>query len=429
MQHRRIRGAISLVLTVALAACTAPVDEPSPSSDPAATAPAASAVPSATPVAVLSPSVEPGATPVTTASPGRTATATSAPAGGWVGPQRVGTRPYDELSLVLDKDGVAHAAAELNDAIFYLTNASGRWTRERVTTHLEGGSDREPSIAYDPVDGYLSVAFTRYSRYECFELGCYPADSLGISVLNNYGSEWSQPIVAARSNAVRPVLRIGNAGDHLAYELVGRRNTWVHHASPYDPGPTWNDTRLGVGHSPSLQVGSDDLPRIAFIDEGVFYAVAESPAGPFDVEPVPGVAGWPELLLGDTDQPHIVYTGWDEPWSILHTTWNGSSWTASTVIAADQLVDEAAIDAGGAIHLIYDVIDSADEDDQGLWYATNRAGAYEAVQIDQSTRAAIDGPAAASALAIDSLGRPHVLYVVPFDDGRNGLYYAIGPGG
>jgi hypothetical protein len=427
----RRRSGTLIAILLAISACAAPIDQPTPG--PTTVFPAPGTMPAATDIpspsaAPVTPGPTSDATAEPTAGPTAAPTASAPPLDVWVGPDRVGTRRYDELSLVIDSDGIAHAAAELNDAIFYLTNASGSWTRERITTPLAGGSDREPSIAYDVLDDFVSIAFTRYSTYDCFELGCFPADSTGIFVLSKYGSEWSQPVGVAGTNAVRPVLRAGNGSIHIAYELVGRRNTWVHHATPADPGPSWNDTRLGVGSSPSLQVGSDGLPRIVFIDDDVFYAVAQSQTGPFDIEQVAGIQGWPELLLGRADQPHIVYTGWDEPWSILHTAWNGSSWTAPDLIAHDELADEASIDAADAIHVLFNAIDSGDEDDDGLWYTSNRGGSYQARQIDQSTRAAIDGPVAASALAIDRFNRPHILYVVPFGN-RAGLYYAIGPGG
>ena len=429
--NRRWSGTLAALLLLAVA-CAAPADQSTPgpteASPSAPTTAGATAAPPTTPTAApqtagptADPSVEP--TSGSTSAPTRTAP----PLDVWVGPERVGTRSYDALSLIIDGDGLAHAAAELNDGIFYLTNASGSWTRERLTTPPEGGSDREPSIALDPVDGYLAIAFTRYGRYDCFELGCFPADSMGIYVIHNLPGEWSELIEAVSGSAVRPDLRIGG-GEHLAYELIGTDDSWVHHATAGQPGPTWIDTRLGVGSSPSLQLGSDGLPRIAYVDDGVQYATTVSPDGPFSIEQVPGIDGSPDLLLDSADVPHLVYSSFDDPTAILHSERAGESWTAPDLIVADRFASQSAIDGNGTFHVIYDAYDSADEDDDGLWYATNRQGSYALHQIDRSIRAFVDGPGAASALAVDRFNRPHFLYVVIYPDDRVGLYYAIGPG-
>jgi hypothetical protein len=414
------------VLCVFIAACATPVAPP--------TTPSAGATPSPGRTAALTPSasLSPSPTPPPTPSAEPTVSPTANPSveptpTGWIGPERISTRAYEELSLVIDNDGIAHAAAELNDGIFYLTNASGSWTRERISTPVTGGSDRNPSMTYDADEDYLAISFTRYGRYECYELGCYPANSLGIYVVTNYSGTSSEPFAVTGPDTDYHELRAGRGQLHLTYEALGGEASFIHHATDSGPGPTWVDVRLTEGHSPSLQVGRDGLPRIAFNDDGVFFATAASTDGPFSVERVPAIVGWPELLLGEDDVPHIVFTSWEDPWSIMHTIWTGSGWGEPELIALDEIAGAAAVDGRGALHLIYDVYDTADELDEGLWYATNRAGAFEHRQLDQSTRVVPDGAGATSALAVDRAGRAHFLFTVPFDDRRAGLYYAIGP--
>jgi hypothetical protein len=424
MAAKRLIGPV--VLSVFITACAAPA-APSPT-------PSAGATPSPAHSAPLTPSTTPppGATPPPTPSAEPTVIPTASPnteptPTGWIGPERISTRAYEQLSLVIDNDGIAHAAAELNDGIFYLTNASGSWTRERVSTPVAGGSDRNPSMTYDADEDYLALSFTRYGLYECYELGCYPANSLGIYVVTNYSGTWSAPFAVTGSDTDYHQLRAGRGQLHLAYEALGGESSFVHHATDSSPGPTWVDVRLAEGHSPSLQVGRDGLPRIAFNDDGVFFATASSTDGPFSVERVPAIVGWPELLLGEDDVAHIVFTSWEDPWSIMYTTSTGSGWSEPELIALDEIAGAAAVDGSGALHLIYDVYDTADESDEGLWYATNRAGSFEHRQLDQSTRVVPDGAGATSAIAVDRAGRAHFLFTVPFDDSRAGLYYAIGP--
>jgi hypothetical protein len=58
---------------------------------------------------------------------------------------------------MVDDAGIAHAAAELDGAIYYLTNAGGSWTRDPVS-RPDAGAGRDPQIAID-ADGSLVVAY------------------------------------------------------------------------------------------------------------------------------------------------------------------------------------------------------------------------------------------------------------------------------
>jgi hypothetical protein len=422
-------GVALIALVLAMVACAAPVEQPSPSPGQSVAAPSDSASPAAAqptspqPTASASPVVTPSPSPVPPATP----TPSAVPVGGWIGPDRISTRDYDELSLVIDYDGIAHAAAVLNNGIFYLTNASGSWTRERVSTPLAGGADGQPSITYDPEQGYLAIAYTSFSRFDCFELGCFPAGSRGIDAVYNRAGSWSEPYSLTEDRSAHGVLRPGIDTAHLAFEHTLRGTTYVSHV--IDEGLGMNF--VGEGHSPSLQVGSDGLPRFAFIDEGVFFAQAEQPHSEYTIEPVAGVEGWPHLLLDDRDVPHLIYTSWDDRPAILHTARLDSTWSTPDLVVAGHYATAAAIDPAGAFHVIYDAFDSEDEADDGLWYVTNRDGSYRARQIDRSTRVLVDGPEASSALAVDRAGRPHFLYMVLLDESGDynpSLYYAIGPG-
>jgi hypothetical protein len=435
-----------LMLALLLGACAAPAEKAA-TAEPTGTAAAGASPPIgpvyATPSAALEATASPSPLPValspsSSPSPVPTAgaSATSPPTGptlpapgpdGWIGPLRVSTRDYEGLSLVVDTRGVAHAAAELNDGIFYLTNASGSWTRERLSTPPAGGSDREPSLAYDPDEGYLAVAFTRYSRYRCEELGCFPSDSIGIHVATNYGKGWNAPFQVTTGNDYLPALVTGVGQLHLAYERSTPSTTVVRHATDSGLGPEWFDARVAEGGGPGLAVGSDGRPRVVFSDEEIFYALGGSTDGvPWDVQPVAGLQGWPELLLDSADRPHVIYTSWDDPWSIMHTSLGSGGWSTPDLVVSDEIAGDVAIDDEDGLHLVYDVIDAA-EPDLGLYYATNRSGTWATRQVDNSTRAVADGPVAASAIALDAAGRVHILFMVPYDEGRIGLYYAVGP--
>jgi hypothetical protein len=92
-------------------------------------------------------------------------------------------------------------------------------------------------------------------------------------------------------------------------------------------------------------------------------------------------------------------------------------------------------DATGALH----IVSLYDPSGAGVWYANNTAGEFRAQQLRQPKVFTDDGPRGVSAIDVDDVGRPHIVFQVweagTYDDETegnpedDGLWYAIGPAG
>jgi hypothetical protein len=358
-------------------------------------------------------------------------------ADGWIGPELVSTRPYSDISLVVDDGGVAHVATVLNDAIFYVTNETGSWTRERLSR--PSGADWDPSIALDD-DGSLHVAFTRWppedpSYCPPDVADCFGPGPEGVYYSTNSSGSWSEPVPLGRRGGNSPSLVVRAGRVHLAY--LGR---WVY-GELSGPGPVryltngtgaWSDERVGMSYgSPVLRLDSDGVARLAYwdVDEDdeeevyeprLWYGVAETPSGSFRLEQLRGVpdAGWLGSLWLDTDgtgAPHLVAEVWSEDGDASHY-WSlqDGRWSSPQALLPGDSLRQMKVDGNGAMHLL-----AADE--CCLHYLTNRSGAFDRHDLSSRSGWAKD-------VALDAEGRPHVLFVVSDEDGRSPeLWYAIGP--
>jgi hypothetical protein len=428
------RAVTALMMTVlSVAACVvAPIGEasPSPTSSPAATAATtASPVPTPAPTAAPSPTgvvTPPPASPTPTVWP----TPTDADTGGWVGPERISTRNYGELSLVVDLQGIAHAAAQLRGSIYYLTNESGSWTREQLSAPAGRGMvDGEPSIARDS-DGSLWIAF---ARGECAEMFCFPGQ---IHLTTNASGTWSAPEPIADGDSPSLVVRDGHV--HLAYaarqyvsDVACSSRVPIRYAT--NASGSWTDERVARhGESPTLQIGSDGMARILFGDylceflgsEGVWYATATTATGSFTLEAIRGTTSRSNRVVGlaldAADQPHALFWRFDEDEEEFETTYyalrDDRGWTEPR-LALDLATGRAlTVDRSGAVH----ILGLADD---GAWYATNAGGQFDAELI----LGAHTWWGGGAALAIDSADRPHFLFVIGEDEGPSELWYAVGP--
>jgi hypothetical protein len=440
-----VRGTAAALVIISLVACAAPGSTPSPSLSPTAEPTATAAVgPSASPSPSHGPSAGPSQQPPVTPQPTPSSATPSPRPGstpgvdGWIGPELVSTRPYSDLSLVVDDGGVAHAATVLNDAVFYVTNETGSWTRERLSR--PAGFDWDPSIALDD-DGSLHVAFTRWPPEDPSYCppdiaDCFGPGPEGVYYSTNSSGSWSEPVPLGRRGGNSPSLVVRAGRVHLAY-----LGNWVI-GELSGPGPVryltnsagaWSDERVGTSYgSPVLRLDPDGVARLAYWDVDdedeaelyeprLWYGVANTPAGAFGLEQLSGVpgAGWVGNLwldLDGTGAPHLVAEVWSESgdashyWSLLDGTWG----PPQALLPGDGLRRMVA-DADGAMHLL------AAEFECCLHYLTNRSGAFD--RHDLSTRAGSAGD-----IALDAEGRPHLLFVVRDDDGRSAeLWYAVGP--
>jgi hypothetical protein len=361
---------------------------------------------------------------------------------GWIGPERISTRFYDELSLVVDAQGIAHAAALLDESIFYLTNQPGSWTRERISRAPSGGIDRQPSIAVDS-DGSLHVAFERWRIWEpCIDVCVRPERfrNDGILYLTNVSGSWSEPArIAAMAMAVEIQVRDGQV--HLVFQddfvSADDENSSVHYAT--NASGRWMTERIGSGHAPRLEVDGRGMAHVAFrTADGIYYGRAQAATGSFALEQVPaaGEPDWPLLALDGRDRPHLVYSAWhqNEQAGRNYLQVREGGWLEPQVVLADRDATELVVDARGAVHLLSLSFEEV-EDEEGdyyeawddLWYTTNGSGAFEDRRLLRSVMYGF-GPWPSMALAVDSAGRPHILFTASIDyDDPTRLWYAIGP--
>jgi hypothetical protein len=451
-QRSRLGWSSALVVVIAALAVTIILlrSLPGPNPEPSAPAVGNTAVPSPivhTPSPAITlplPTAAPDAThrppstpPITVPSPTTSASAPTDTASpeptGWVGPDRVAAEHFEEISLAVDANGYAHvAAATWEDGSFYLTNSSGSWTREPLTTPPAGGYDGEPSIVVRD-DQSIAIVFTRFGGLRC-SFGCDPIDPQGIFLITNVSGRWSDAVLIIEGSVQEPSLQATHTGLHLAYARGGSENRTVEYAYAAD-GVSWTTENVGEGRSPSLRIGRDGLPRIAYRDRNYSpHYAAQIRAGDFVEERVPGdwFALSPLLALDQADEPQIVLFNDSDPncgaVSIRRTagTWSD----ASVVFPGDEFCHLPAAgianDVEGTVH----VISSYHLSNLGIWYSNNATGEYRDRQlrglrgrfVDDVT----DGDAA---IAVDALGRPHVLYVVLESErgADDGLWYGIGP--
>ena len=448
MQNLRLLTTLALPLLIL--ACAAPEalpsPEPSAEASPApthtASTPAITPTPIPVPIETASaPAPPPSPSP---AAPAPTTRAEPTPdADGWIGPDRISTRNYGELSLAIDDEGIAHAAAELGDGIFYLTNASGSWTRERLSRAPSGGDDQYPSIAIDD-DGSLWIAFTRWAIWEpCIDVCVRPErfQNDGIYYLTYAGVGWPQPRLAL-ADAVMGSMVVRDGHVHLAYYEASRED-----AIRYATGSSgeWQSRQVAASASSyAMQFAPDGVAVfiVASDNEGLAYVTGNIDSGFADEQTVPCLGDQFELALDDLGTPHVVTAdrtivlcvkggdgGWSGPHEVsgdeLAPGRDGSLWSTPT---------GASVDGFGALHVIYLVISGLGDDEyflwEDLWYASNTGGSFESHHLSRGLGSDF-GPPGSSALALDRRGRPHVLFTaasVDSDEELVGLWYAIGPG-
>ena len=103
------------------------------------------------------------------------------------------------------------------------------------------------------------------------------------------------------------------------------------------------------GDGPSLRIGTDGRPRIAYDKAaGIFYAVASSPAGPFVKEHVPGTDNadfQARLALGSGNSPHLVWFHFaGQATAVWYSARGAGGWSGPSVIEHDAGFGAVAFD-------------------------------------------------------------------------------------
>ncbi len=430
-RRRRVPPVFTTTLALLVVACVQVSTSPTPTAEPPTSAPTIAPQTLPPPTApTAGPTEQPTPTPEPTATVAPTHAPTPTQSTIWTVPELALTGSFDDLAVVLDADGYAHVAAagsgRDSKGIWYLTNATGAWTSERVSTppvvaDYEGEEyDGEPSISVDG-DGSAWIAFTRWA---CG--GCAPNPSDGIFYVSNVFVGWSEPVQLAGEETNSPSLIVQNGVIQLAYAegmVPGRRSYPVWHGT--DAGGSWQLGRVARnGGSPSLYMGSDGRPSILFEDRGVNLAGLNAD-GRFDVETLPGSRDGFMAMAGVNPLNVAVVAAWDafsadsEHLNVIYAQGQDGVWSDPSTAIVDGDLAGVGFAGTGVVHIIAAsaAIDAGDE----LLYASNATGEFVTAVLAQSG-------GRASAIAVDALGRPYVVYAAQDPRSERGIWLLVGPG-
>ncbi len=375
---------------------------------------------SPTQTASPSPTVSLGATPSTSPSSIPTQTATSL----WELTQ-VWDRSFNTVSMAVDPEGSVHAVLSDNRGLVYLTNATGKWTRERFGIPPEGSiKDGGPSIAIDD-SGSVAVAF---SRAGCSIMGCY---GIEIYVARYTSAAWEVPV--GIGPGLNPQLAYRHGVFHVAYADFEGDDTACDEFSPvaYATNETgeWIKSRaVRSSENFDLALAADGTPLIAANDQcgllgetGIHLASRKED---FALEPVPGTKAnydyLDDLATDATGRSHVLYHNYDdilEVSDLFISTRDANGWIEPIELVEDQNPREIAAAADGTIHLASVGVD-------GVWHWSNASGSFVSDQVSSAP----NYPYVPLSLAVATHGRPHILFGVGDGDSQpRELWYAVEP--
>ena len=351
-------------------------------------------------------------------------------------PTQISATDLADLRVAIDAAGAVHVIGTTERkgrGLIHLTNSSGAWTEEAVTTPPAKGSDNGIVVATD-IDGSLWVGFARYEVWNPCFFECAPPFSRldGLYVISNVSGIWSEPVrlpdelgepfefdMAVRDGALYIGYRLDVDPPQIAYG-TNESGEWQH--EPVGPG-FWPDLILDGAGDPRVVMVTGDVDNYA-------VALALRSESGWQVEPVPDSTGdptSPHLAVNSAGATSVVHAHFDpfrsRGYASDLTTFDGAGWSAPAEIAPEA-VDELAFGPGDAAHVVFVV--SETDTGTGLWWAWLHVDTRVDQLIDPSVREVQDGPSAPQSLALDAAGLPHIVYATPYDDGREGLWYVSG---
>jgi len=420
MNLSRFRSVTLALVCLALAACdVVQVPTPAPTqATPNTTAtagateqPTGAPGPTDTGLPTPSPAASPTSEPTSTPSPSPTPipTPTPTPAAGWSAPQLVDPAFALYVSAVTDDQGHTHIAASDLTSVYYLTDASGSWTRTQVSQAPVGGADVEPVIAIAP-DGSLAVAFTRWAVWP----GASGAlgEIEGIYFSHNGDGGWSDPSQLPGFGQ-HPVLAFWNDSWNV---ISDQRDGLFWYRKD---GLDWPGRNIGDRGSSDAQfaVDGDGVAHVVFFTSKNLVHVSRD--GKLTDDPVPGTtdAHKPRLAVGSAGQVELVYAG--GVGQILQQVLEGDQWTDPQQLLVDG-ADSFAIDASDVMHFLY----TRGAGGADITYASIAGGSTNTVQV-ASVPPVPGSSAPTPVMVVDGLGRPHVVFSRAGDGA--GIYLSLGP--
>lgn len=363
-----------------------------------------------------------------------------------------GSNRYDTVMYTTSKNG--QEWSKVNDIFAFLQVAGSEASRPglfidrydlihmafRSTTvyysEVPAGSayDAHSWLAPEPVSGAQVAYFSRVARdsqdtlhlvftENVSSVNCPICYHVFYRRSDNNGLDWTPPVDISRllTGAGKVQLLIDDQDNlHLVWE-AGRGGSYgqlveptkVMYAASYDRGAAWtNPTEMGLpdvrGKAITIGLGRDGNLVAVWLsvpEDKVYYRVSADQGHTWSsAEPIPGVwGGWskyPARLddyatatdsAGDVHLIAVGRTAEDQgSLSVLHLTWNGSSWSAPDVLTT--LVGDVpewpriAIGNGNQLHVVWYVRDQkhifGDSPDGSapqfrVWYAQGLSSAPE----------------------------------------------------
>ena len=326
--------------------------------------------------------------------------------------------------MAIDSTGHAHAVAETRKRIVYWTNASGAWQQEPIGTAADGDlTDKLPEIAISDT-GDIVVA---YERSACYGLGC---DGATINVTIKTSAGWSQPTEIAPG--VAPALAVSGGAIGIAYVAIpGYTDYFCEDPAPIDyavtSGDTWVVTRVASdGFRPVLAYGPGASPVVVFPDEcgthgdaGLYVGELRAADNSFRLEPIPGTSPAEStarnLAVDSAGRLHLLYFRYDNNYDeqIVYAVRRNNGWTQPVEPMPGRSAYWMTVSDDGKAHFLGDSFDS------GLWHAVGSPTEIRADPIATAPQVDYRG----QAMALDSAGRPHVLFTT--GDGGSSLWYGV----
>jgi hypothetical protein len=335
------------------------------------------------------------------------------PLADWTGPELIASGDFNETDVVVDSQGTVHVAATGYGAdirgIWYVTNASGQWTSQQVSSPppAEDGEqgDGEPSIALDS-DGSVWIAF---SRWTCWQ--CYPDSPDGTWYVTNASGTWSEPRQIAQAANLSPSLVVRDGIVHVAYN----ERTNLGHGDDY---PIWYSTNASgewvtiqiarKGYAPRLSLDATGRFQILYVAPNDIRLATQRPSGDFGApEALPGSAGGSGLAMAIEAGDGRMWAGWDQDTAgssnVMVARHNPEGWSQPELAITDGHISSLAADGFANVTASAAGPDAIDE----LIYAWNAAPGGSFYQ-DQLAPAG----GSYSSLATGTFGRAYVVYVI-----------------
>jgi hypothetical protein len=381
----------------------APTDQPGATPTPAETL---AATPPPTPTASPTPSPTPSPSPTPTPLPTPTPTA----AAGWSTPALADPVYAEYVSALVDAAGHTHIVASDLHSVYYVTDAGGSWVRTQVAQAPAGGADIEPVIASSP-DGGLAVAFTRWSVFPGFA-GNTLGEIEGVYFTRLGESGWSEPSQVPGFGQ-HPVLAFWSDSWNVLAEQ--RDGLFWYRKDGFD----WPGRQIGDrgAQDAQLAVDGEGVAHVVFVTSKNLVHVTRNGKLADAAIPASGGAGNPHLATNAAGQVELVYVG--GVGQVLHRTFDGQDWSNAEQLDVNG-VDAFAIDASGNQHFVH--LTKAEAAD--VVYQSIAAGSVNTVHI-APVQALPGGLQGLPAMAVDALGRPHVVFSTAGIGA--GVYVSVGP--